>query len=88
VNNYEGRPTEYQAARADSLGRELEDVISDFQKLTQKELPGVNAGLKKNKQEAIPVLTEADWQKKREAGGAAGSPSGMRLVGGGLWERD
>ena len=48
-----GRPTDYQAARADSLAHELEDVIGDFQKLTQKELPVVNAGLKKKKAEAI-----------------------------------
>ena len=38
INGYEGRPTDYQAARADSLAHELEDVIGDFQKLTQKEL--------------------------------------------------
>jgi len=88
VNNYEGRPTEYQAARADSLGHDLDDVISDFQKLTQKELVTVNAGLKRNKLEAISVLTEADWKKKREAGGGSGSGSGMRLVGGGMWEKD
>jgi hypothetical protein len=88
VNNYEGRPTEYQAARADSLARELEDVISDFQKLTQKELPAVNAGLKKSKLEAISVLTEADWKKKREGEGGPGSGSGMRLAGGGMWEKD
>src|SRR5579864_4946612 len=73
VNGYEGRPADYQAARADSLARELEDVINDFQKLTQKELAGINAGLKKKKLDAISVLTEADWQKKRaaEAGGTA-----------------
>ena len=40
VNGYEGRPADYQAARADSLAHELQDVIDDFQKLTQKELPG------------------------------------------------
>ena len=84
VNNYEGRPTEYQAARADSLARELEDVIGDFQKLTQKELPTVNAGLKKAKLEAISVLTEADSQKKREAGGGLGSGSENALG----WRRD
>ena len=35
INIYEGRPTGYQTARADSLGRELEDVITDFKKLTE-----------------------------------------------------
>jgi hypothetical protein len=77
VNGYEGRPAEYQAARADSLAHELEDVIADFQKLTQKELPGINAGLKKKKAEAISVLTEGDWQKKRAAEGGSGSAAGM-----------
>ena len=77
VNGYEGRPADYQAARADSLAHELEDVIGDFQKLTQKELPGINAGLKKKKAEAISVLTEADWQKKREAEGSSGAGAGM-----------
>jgi len=77
VNGYEGRPADYQAARADSLAHELEDVVGDFQKLTQKELPGTNAGLKKKKAEAISVLTEEDWQKKREAEGGAGGSAGM-----------
>jgi hypothetical protein len=77
VNGYEGRPADYQAARADSLAHELEDVIGDFQKLLQKELPGINAGLKKKKADAISVLTEADWQKKREAEGSSGAGAGM-----------
>jgi photosystem II stability/assembly factor-like uncharacterized protein len=88
VNNYEGRPTEYQAARADSLAHELEDVIGDFQKATQKELPAINAGLKKNKLEAISVVTEADWQKKRQGESSPGSGAGMRLAGPGMWERE
>ena len=77
VNGYEGHPSDYQAARADSLAHELEDVIGDFQKLTQKELPGINAGLKKKKAESITVPTEAEWQKKREAEGSSGAGAGM-----------
>jgi hypothetical protein len=79
VNGYEGRPSDYQAARADSLAHELEDVIGDFQKVTQKELVAVNAGLKKKKTEAISVLTEADWQKKRSAEGSSGAGAAMRF---------
>src|SRR6266700_4051393 len=79
VNGYEGRPADYQAARADSLAHELEDVVGEFQKLTQKELPGINAGLKKKKAESISVLSEAEWQKKREAEGGSGAGAGMRL---------
>ena len=47
VNGYDGRPTEYQVARAESLGRELEDVIVGFRKLMEKELPTINAELQK-----------------------------------------
>ena len=41
VTGYDGKPANYQAARTESLGHELEDVIVDFQKLTQKDLPGI-----------------------------------------------
>jgi hypothetical protein len=85
VTNYEGRPADYQAAREDSLARELEDVIGDFQKLTQRELPGINASLKKKKAEAITVLTEADWQAKRSAGSAS---AGMGSEQGRMREMD
>lgn len=70
MNGYEGRPTDYQVARADSLGHELEDVIADFRKLTEKELSAINAGLKKKKLEAITVLTEMDWEKQHEESSA------------------
>jgi photosystem II stability/assembly factor-like uncharacterized protein len=88
VTGYEGRPTEYQAARSESLAHELEDVIGEFRKLTDKELPIANAGLKKKKAEAITVLTEADWQKKREAEGGSGTGAGMRVFTGQTREID
>jgi len=88
VNDYEGRPADYQAARSDSLGHELEDVIDDFRKLTQKELATVNAGLKKKKLDAISVLSEANWQKKREAEGGSGARAGMRVFAGRAGEMD
>jgi hypothetical protein len=74
INTYEGKPTDYQVARGESLGRELEDVIVDFRKLTDKELPGVNASLKKKKLEAISVLSDADWEKQHEE--SSGKPLG------------
>jgi hypothetical protein len=85
VNGYEGRPADYQATREDSLAHDLEDVIGDFQKLTQKELPVINAGLKKKKADAISVLAEADWQKKRQAEGGSGSGAGMGEFRGHRW---
>ncbi len=87
VNGYEGRPAEYQAARADSLAHELQDVIDDFQKVTQKELPGSECVPKKKKAEPIPVLTEAEWQKKREAEGGSGAAAAA-LRGSERYERD
>jgi photosystem II stability/assembly factor-like uncharacterized protein len=79
VNGYEGRPTDYQAARADSLAHELEDVISDFRKLTDKELSSINATLKKKKLEAISVLTEVDWEKRQhEESSAKSAGAGAR----------
>jgi photosystem II stability/assembly factor-like uncharacterized protein len=77
VTGYDGKPTDYQVARTESLGHELQDVIDDFQKLTKKDLPGINSGLKKKKMEAIPVLAESDWQKKKEQTSAAAN-AGMR----------
>ena len=87
VNGYEGRPADYQAAREDSLAHELQDVLDDFQKLTQKDLAGINASLKKKKAEAIPVLSEADWQKKRDVEGSSGAAAGA-LRGNEAFERD
>ena len=81
VNGYEGRPTDYEVARADSLAHELEDVIHDFQNMTAKELPAINAGLQKKKLGTIPVLSEADWEKQHQEGasGAVNSP-GVREI--------
>jgi hypothetical protein len=79
VTGYDGKPTDYQVARAESLGHELQDVIDDFQKKSQSDLPRINAGLKKKKLESITVLAEADWQKKREESSASAG-TGMRAA--------
>jgi len=87
ITGYDGKPTDYQAARTESLGHELQDVIDDFQKLTEKQLAAINAGLKKKKLEAISVLAEADWKKKNEESSAAAG-AGMRAAEGEMRERD
>jgi len=79
VTGYDGKPTDYQVGRTESLGHELQDVIDEFQKLTQKELTVVNAGLKKKKMETISVVAEAEWQKKKAAESAGASGAGMRM---------
>jgi len=78
VNNYEGRPTDYQVARAESLSHELEDVIADFRKLTDRELSSINAGLKKKKLEAISVLSEGEWEKQNQGGSAKSAGAELR----------
>ncbi len=83
VNGYEGRPGDYQVARADSLSHELEDVITDFHQHTTKDLASINASLKRKKLEAISVLTEDDFMKAHDGGGSAAQPSSM-----GMFERD
>jgi photosystem II stability/assembly factor-like uncharacterized protein len=79
VNNYEGRPTEYQARRADDLAHELEDVITEFRALTDKSLSAINAGLSRKKLEKIMVPAEADWQREHTSGGGgAAKVAGFR----------
>jgi len=87
VTGYDGKPTDYQVARNESLRHELQDVIDDFQKLAQRDLTGINAGLKKKKLEAITVLEEEKWQKNR-AESAAASGAGMRAQERQFRERD
>ena len=76
VNGYEGRPTEMQINRTQALSHELDDVITDFRKLTAKDLAQINAGLRKKKLEAINVPDEAEWMKTQES---AVSPAGQAL---------
>jgi photosystem II stability/assembly factor-like uncharacterized protein len=78
VTSYDGRPADYQVAYTEVLRHELKDVIDDFQKLAQKDLPGINSGLRKKKLESITVLAESDWQKKKEQESAAMSSTTRR----------
>jgi len=77
VNDYEGRPGDYQVTRAAALARELEDVITDFHKLSDGQLPAINKDLQKKKLEPIRVLSEEDWQKGQAGGGSAKSSTAM-----------
>jgi hypothetical protein len=66
VNSYEGRPTDSQVARADVLGRELEDVIHEFTDLTGRQLPDLNRALQTKKLAPIEVISEDDWRRSHE----------------------
>jgi hypothetical protein len=63
VNEYDGRPTDSQVARADVLARELEDVIREFTEFTNRQLPALNQTLEAKKLGAIQVVPEAEWRK-------------------------
>ncbi|HVF57320.1 MAG TPA: hypothetical protein VM934_14290 [Pyrinomonadaceae bacterium] len=54
---YEGRPSQTQTERAAALGRELTDVVKDFDAWSAKELPALNSALTEKKLEPIKPLT-------------------------------
>lgn len=53
VNSYEGRPSQTQVDRSESLKRELGDVTTSFDSWLAKELSGINAALAAAKLEPI-----------------------------------
>jgi photosystem II stability/assembly factor-like uncharacterized protein len=69
VNSYDGRPTQSQMERTEALGRELDDVIKEFDQLTAKQLPAVNSELQKKKMEPLQPLTRQQWEKMHDGGG-------------------
>jgi photosystem II stability/assembly factor-like uncharacterized protein len=73
VTGWEGRPTDYEVKRTDALARELEDVATDFRKLVDKDLPGINPGLKKKKLETIQVPSEDQWKNQHQGQSASGT---------------
>ncbi len=78
VLNYEGRPTEYQAARIDSLKKELDDVAGEFDAFVAKELPAVNKTLSQKKLEAIQPIDRKAWDAA-DAGSGAGAPGAAKF---------
>jgi hypothetical protein len=78
VIQYEGRPTNYQVARADALTHELDDIVADFGKLTA-DLPAINGSLQKAKLEPITMPVEAEWLKEHANSGEAPAKAGAML---------
>src|SRR5258708_32950103 len=60
VNGYEGRPSQMQIDRADSLTRELGDISKSFYDWTAKELAAINAALSNPKLDPL-VLSPAKY---------------------------
>ncbi len=65
VNGYDGRPTQSQMDRADSLAKELDAVAAEFASLNQQ-YNVLNAELQKKKLAPLKVLAHEDWQKRQE----------------------
>ncbi len=71
IDEYEGRPADYQVARIDSLKHDLDDVTSAFNAFAAKELVEVNASLAKKSMGPIHPITREEWEKansEEEAG--------------------
>ena len=73
ILNYEGRPTDYQVARIDSLKKELEDVAGEFDAFVSKELAAANKSLSQKRLEPIQPMDRKMWDA---AGAGAGAPGG------------
>jgi photosystem II stability/assembly factor-like uncharacterized protein len=77
ILNYEGRPTDYQSARIDSLKKELADVSTQFDAFASKELPAINKSLAQKKIEAIHPVARPAWDAANsDEGTGGGAPSG------------
>jgi len=77
--SYEGRPGDYQVSRIDSLRRELEDVVKEFDGFLTKDVQSLNPALIKKKLEPVRPLARPDWDKTNavaELGGTAMSTRG------------
>ena len=61
---YEGRPSQTQIERADSLARELADVVKDFDAWTEKDLAALNTALSQKKLGTIKPLLREEWEKR------------------------
>ena len=73
---YEGRPSQMQVERTGSLGRELADVIAEFDAWTSKNLAGINDSLKAKSLPPIEVLSREAWEKTAQEG-EGGEGAGM-----------
>jgi hypothetical protein len=58
VNGYDGRPTQMELDRTEAIGRELANIVRDYNAWLARELPGINSALVAKKLETIAVPPE------------------------------
>jgi hypothetical protein len=75
ILSYEGKPAAYQMVYIDTLKRELNDVIKQFDQLLAQELPALNDLLKSKGQQPLSPLPPKVGAKDSE-GGAIGGTGG------------
>jgi photosystem II stability/assembly factor-like uncharacterized protein len=75
LTGYEGRPTDYQAARIESLTRELNDVAKEFDAFTAKDLQDANRSLTKKGLPPVQPLTREMWERADNQADAGGLPA-------------
>lgn len=66
VNGFEGRPTQSQILRMTALKKEFDAMVAEFDTLSKKDLPTVNAALEKKKLDPVKLMTREDWEKKQK----------------------
>jgi len=75
ILNYEGRPTDAQAGRIDSLKKELDDVANEFDSFVAKELPAVNKSLAQKKLQPVRPVDRKAWDATESDSGASTPPA-------------
>jgi hypothetical protein len=83
IMSYDGKPSDYQLARIDSINRELGDVKQDFAKLRSGDLAKTNATLKSKN---LPEITVPEASP--ETAGATGGKDKDGDEPHPPWERD
>jgi photosystem II stability/assembly factor-like uncharacterized protein len=76
---YEGRPGDYQVARIDSLKRELDDVVKQFDDFLAKDVTPLNQALARKKLDPVRALPRTEWEKTSSV--ADLDNGNMRVVG-------
>ena len=72
VIGYEGRPSQTQIDRTESLARELANVVASFNAWAAGDLASINSSLSGKKLEPLALPTREDWDRKVSSGSGRG----------------